>query len=92
MTDYAAHLERQLEDLDSKIEHLRAKYDASTVAEKAKLLSELGQLRVLHDDLAQRVDAAKKDGSEKWSTLHESFQEEADAVRDTLAKWLTKPV
>jgi hypothetical protein len=90
MTHYTAHLERKLNEMESEIDSLQKMYDTSDVVEKARILSELSQLRVLHEDLAQRVDAAKKEGSDQWSILHESFQEEADALRDTIAKWLTK--
>ncbi len=90
MSDYTQHLERKLNEIEAEIDRVQASYERSDTDEKPHALTELSQLRVLHDDLSQGFDAAKKKGSEEWSSLHTSFQEEADALRDTIEKWLTK--
>lgn len=90
MTDYTVQLERKLKEIDAHIDRLKELYEAGDIDEKVRLLSELNQLRLMHDDLVERVETAKQEGSDQWSALHESFREEADALHDTVAKWLTK--
>ena len=90
MTDYTVQLERKLKEIDAHIDRLKELYEAGDIDEKVRLLSELNQLRLMHDDLVERVETAKQEGSDQWSALHESFREEADSLHDTVAKWLTK--
>lgn len=90
MADYIDHLNDRLQEIDKGIEQAKARLDSSGLPEKASALAELSQLRIRHDDLVQRIAAAKQKAPETWSSLRTSFQEEADALRDTVGTWLTK--
>ena len=87
---YIQHLETQLAGVDAKLARARAAIDEGRPADQARALEEWSQLRIRHDDLTKRIETAKQEGSEKWSALHTSFREEADALADTLERWLTK--
>ena len=90
MQDYIKHLEERLNDVDHGIERAKSRFEKSEAEEKVAALAELSQLRIRHDDLAARIAEAKEKGAEEWSSLRTGFQEEADALKDTLEKWLTK--
>ncbi|WP_323785027.1 hypothetical protein [Thalassovita sp.] len=90
MSDYIDYLERQLHEVDQGIERAQKHFEASGTSDKVKALAELTRLRQRHADLDQRIAAAKEKGTEAWSSLHTSFREEADALKDTLDNWLTR--
>jgi chromosome segregation ATPase len=87
---YAEHLRNQLNGIDEAIDRARQAVETSSPPRRAEALAELVRLKMRHDDLARRLDAADREGAEAWSALHASFREEADALRDTLERWLTK--
>ena len=89
-SDYLAHLESKLDEVDRGIARATAKLEAGDVTEKSRALHELTRLRNSHDELVKRIEAAKSAGADQWSALHMSFKEEADALADTLEKWLTQ--
>ncbi|MCG6904278.1 MAG: hypothetical protein LJE68_16520 [Rhodobacter sp.] len=90
MTDYIEHLGQKLNEIDHEIVRAKARFENCEMADKVKALAELSQLRVRHDDLAKRIEAAKDKGADQWSALRTGFQEEADGLKDTIEKWLTK--
>jgi hypothetical protein len=87
---YIQHLETQLAGVDAKLARAKAAIDDGRPDDQVKALEELSELRIRHDDLAKRIETAKQEGAETWSALHTSFREEADALADTLERWLTK--
>jgi hypothetical protein len=87
---YLRHLESQLADVDAKLARARTSIDAGRPADRAKALEDWSELRIRHKNLASRIETAKREGAETWSALHTSFREEADALADTLERWLTK--
>ncbi|MCU4651479.1 hypothetical protein N8I71_01425 [Roseibacterium sp. SDUM158016] len=87
---YIQHLENRLASVDAKLARAKAAIDEGGPADQAKALEEWSELRIRHDDLAKRIEGAKHENTEKWSALHTSFREEADALADTLERWLTK--
>lgn len=87
---YIQHLETQLAGVDAKLARAKAAIDDGRPDDQAKALQEWSELRIRHDDLAARIETAKREGAEAWSALHTSFREEADALADTLERWLTK--
>lgn len=89
-SDYIEHLEAKLEQVDQMIKHAKSTLAGDDAATKPRAIEELAHLHTRHADLIARVEAAKAKGAEHWSALHASFQEEADALADTLEKWLTK--
>ncbi len=90
MSDYDDHLEQQLRTLDKDIEAARTRFEKSDVAGKVQALAQLVELRGRHDSLAARIAEAKKADTAAWSEVRTGFREEADALRDTLERWLTK--
>ena len=50
----------------------------------------MAHLRGRRDALLNRIEEAKAKGADQWSELHASLQEEADALTDTLERWLTR--
>jgi peptidoglycan hydrolase CwlO-like protein len=89
-SNYVSDLEAKLEEVDRKIVEVGKRLESGTVEAKAHALSELSHLRQQHEDLAKRIEEAKARGAEQWRALHMSFQEEADALIDTLNSWLTR--
>jgi len=87
---YIQHLETQLARVDAHLAKVKAAIDEGRLEDQVKALEEWGQLRIRHDTLSERIDTAKQEGADKWSALHTSFREEADALADTLERWLTK--
>jgi hypothetical protein len=87
---YIQHLETQLTGVDAKLARVKAAIDEGRLDDRVKALEEWSQLRIRHDDLAARIETAKREESETWSALYTSFREEADALADTLERWLTK--
>jgi hypothetical protein len=87
---YLQHLETQLAAVDAKLARAKATIDAGRTDDQVKALEEWSQLQIRHEDLAARIETAKRDGSDTWSALHTSFREEADALADTLERLLTK--
>ncbi|WP_137702311.1 hypothetical protein [Marimonas lutisalis] len=90
MADYLEHLASKLHEIDSGIEAAKAKLEKADIGEKTKALAELSQLRLLHEDLSNRIEDAKKKDADEWSSLRTGFQEEADGLKDTVEKWLTR--
>jgi hypothetical protein len=90
MAEYIEHLERKLREIDELIELQTARLKESDTPDKLSALDELTHLRIRHDDLEKRIDDAKKKGADNWTDLHSSFQEEADGLRETFEKWLTR--
>lgn len=86
---YIEHLENKLAGVDAKLARAKTVIDEGRPADQVRALEEWSQLRIRHEDLAKRIEKAKQEGAEKWSTLHTSFREEADALVDTLEQWLT---
>ncbi len=89
-SDYEAHLKSKLDEVDRGIRHATSMFEGGDIAEKSRALHELTRLRNRHDELLKRVEAAKTAGADQWSALHMSLKEEADALADTLEKWLTR--
>jgi hypothetical protein len=87
---YRQHLETRLQEIDGKMARAKTAVEAGDPKEKAGKIEEWSQLKRQHEDLVQRIAAAQKEGSEAWSVMHTSFREEADALADTLEKWLTR--
>ncbi len=90
MSNYIEDLERKLVEIDDGIAAAQTRFDHGDEGDKVGALAELSLLRQRHDDLAQRIATAKEKGADTWSALHMSFREEADALKDTFEKWLTK--
>ena len=88
--DYVADLKAKLHTVDNNIERATKLLENGKLQDKAHALSEMAHLRQRHDELVERIEEAKAKGAEHWSDLHTSFQEEADALVDTLERWLTK--
>ena len=85
---YTSHIETLLRDVDSRIRDAEARFQREEGAGRADALHELSRLRIRHDELAERIDRAKQEGADDWSTLHTSFREEIDGLSDALEKWL----
>jgi hypothetical protein len=90
MAEYIEHLERKLRQIDKLIDRQKSRLENSDAPDKLSALDELTHLRMRHDDLTKRIDEAKAKGADAWSDLHTSFQEEADGLRETFEKWLTR--
>jgi hypothetical protein len=88
--DYITHLEATLRDVDGNIERAKLMLEGPGIPDKMQALADLTHLRARHDELVQRIKDAKAEGATDWSALHMSFQEEADALVDTLDRWLTR--
>lgn len=89
-SDYVAHLVNKIAEVDQRIARAQSRLETGEVAGRSRALAELTQLRNRHDDLVKRVATAKAKGADHWGALHTSFKEEADALADTLEKWLTR--
>lgn len=89
-SDYPEHLRNQLNEIHEAIARAQQALETSAPPRKAEALAELVRLKMQHDELARRLDEADSQGAEAWSALHASFREEADALADTLERWLTK--
>lgn len=89
-SDYVSDLEAQLRKVDTEMDRAARAVDHMTIDEKTHALSQMAHLRQQHENLVKRIAEAKAKGAENWSALHMSFQEEADALVDTLEKWLTR--
>ena len=87
---YIQHLETQLANVDAKLARAKAAIGEGRPEDQAKALEEWSELRIRHQDLTARIETAKREGAETWSALHTSFREEADALADTLERWLTR--
>lgn len=87
---YIQHLEDQLATVDARLARARTAIDEGRPDDQAGALEQWSALRLRHDDLAKRIKAARTEGSGTWSALHTSLREEADALADTLERWLTK--
>ena len=90
MSAYDDHLEQQLHALDKDIDAARTRFEKSGLEGKVQALAQLFELRGRHDSLAARIAEAKKSDTANWSEVRTGFREEADALRDTLERWLTK--
>jgi len=90
--NYVSHLKARLAEIDAGIARLKDAVHAqdSTEEGKSSALAQLAGLRLRHETLAQRIAEAEAKGAAEWSALHESFKEEADALHDTMERWLTK--
>jgi hypothetical protein len=86
---YIQHLATQLAGVDAKLARAKAAIDEGRPDDQARALEDWSQLRIRHDELAARIETAKREGADTWSALHTSFREEADALEDTLERWLT---
>ncbi|PWJ20264.1 hypothetical protein [Jannaschia seohaensis] len=87
---YMQHLESQLASVEAKLTRAKAAIDEGGPEDRAKALDEWSHLKMRPEHLLQKVEAAKRDNSADWSVLHTSFREEADALCDTLERWLTR--
>ncbi|WP_343116101.1 hypothetical protein [Ostreiculturibacter nitratireducens] len=87
---YVDHLKEQLERVDGEIEMARRNLDEAGMAGKVEALKALVVLKDRHDELRDRIEHASERHAEEWSALHASFQEEADALKDELERWVTK--
>lgn len=88
---HISHLKAQLSEIDAEISRVQDHLHGGHDPDKAAALSELVQLRQRHDALADRIAESDEKGTRDWSALHESFQEDLDALKDTLARWLSRP-
>lgn len=86
--DYVHRLETQLSNIDKHLDRTKEAIENGALADRVKALEEWSQLRIRKEELAERIEAAKKEGAENWSAIHASFREEADALSDTLERWL----
>lgn len=89
-SDYLAHIKARIEEIDNRMKDAQSRLDSGDVGDKSGAVNQLAHLRSQHEDLVKRFDAAKAKGAEHWSALRTSFKEEADALADTMEKWLTK--
>ncbi|MGG7566906.1 hypothetical protein ACQ5SO_12205 [Rhodovulum sp. DZ06] len=87
---YISHLEDQLARVDADLALARKRIDDGPAEGRAKALDDWSGLKIRHEDLAARIQAAKAEGADKWSALHAGFREEADALSDALERWLEK--
>ena len=89
-SDYVSRLESKLQDIDKSIERAQKLLEGPELSDKYRALGELAHLRGRRDALLNRIEEAKAKGADQWSELHASLQEEADALTDTLERWLTR--
>lgn len=89
-SDYIEHLETKMAEVANGIEKAKKSLESGDIEGKTRALGELAHLRGRRDELVKRIESAKAEGAEEWSALRTSLKEEADALADTVEKWLTK--
>ncbi|MBW4982734.1 hypothetical protein KZZ07_09290 [Mameliella sp. CS4] len=87
---YVSHLKERLAKNNADITRLEERLQSADEPDKARAIAQLVQCRQRHDTLAERIARAETEGADDWSALHESFRDEADAISDTLARWLNR--
>ena len=87
---YMLHLKQRLQGIDRNMTLARHKLEAGKLETKIAALAELSKLETQHAELQKRIGEAAIKHSEKWSEMHTGFQEDLDALGDTVERWILK--
>lgn len=88
--DYIDHLEAKLRDVDRGIVRAETRLRGADIADTARAIADLAHLRTRHKELTAAIDEARAKGAGDWGALRTSFQEEAEALSDTVEAFLTR--
>ena len=87
---YLDHLNQRLQTLVRDMAKARKKLEDGSIEDKVTALGDLTRVELKHQELAKKIEAATKKNAEDWSTLHMGFQEDLDALAETLESWIMK--
>jgi len=87
---YLDHLNDQMHSLQVEITRARHKLELDALDSKAEALKQLARLQVQQKELTERIQEATKANAEAWTDFQKSLQLEADGLRDTFGKWLSR--
>ena len=87
---YLDHLNDQMRALELEITRARHKLELDALEAKAEALKQLSRLQIQQQDLAERIQAAAMANAEAWSDMQKSMRLEADGLRDTFSRWLSR--
>ena len=88
--DYLEHLNKRLSEIDAKIFKARSFLNEGKDNERVAAAAELTLLEADHDQIAKKIAKAKGAHAEDWSSLHTTFQEDLDALSESIESWIVQ--
>lgn len=84
-SEYIHDLKHELRELEKDMARARRRLDAGEIRDRPDAAGDLAVLEARHAEIEARIDAAREDGAEEWSSLHEGFREQLDDIGRTIA-------
>jgi len=88
--DYIQHLDKRLNEIDTKIFDAKNYLKQGKHTEKVAAAAELKLLEADHEMIAKKIAKAKSAHAEQWSALHTQFQEDLDALTEAIESWIVQ--
>lgn len=88
--NYLDHLKARIAEVDHEIAKAVEFLEHGKLKEKVAAAGELTLLQSSRQRLAQKLEKAKADHAEEWSTLQMVLREDLDALADALETWFVK--
>lgn len=86
---YQEHLTERLRIVDAKLAKALAQHEKGDFQMKVDSAGDLALLKAKHRELCEKIRKANEQHAENWSSLHTEFQEDIDALLETLESWIT---